>query len=255
MLIRQIIGIASLVPIAAAPSGLSTPQLGFVRAPDATLRPLWGVRANFLLGPPVAEGVIGAVSGGGQTLVHCPGELILLDGSGSRAILAAPPGPAVLGFDLRGLPAAAWFPDAATLALRSPGHWRIVPFEPGGWVLAVARPRPGVVLFVLRRPDGVWRIQTSIDDGATLDAVRVADAVNAAVFLPENLMLYHGADELVLLDETGNERRTPLPGMVTTMEPAGEGWVLLHRQEPCPPLLVQTKVGPLGVFLLPGGAR
>ncbi len=255
MWIRQVIAIASLVPVAAAPSGLSTPQLGFVRAPDATLRPLWGVRANFLLGPPVAEGVIGAVSGGGQSLAHRPGELILFDGGGSTGILPVPSGPAVLGLDLRGLPAVAWFPDAAALALRQRGRWRIAPFEPGGLALAVALRGPGVVLFVLRRPDGVWRIQTSIDDGATLDAVRLAGAVNAAVFLPENLILYHGADELVLLDGTGTERRTPLPGMVTAMEPAGEGWVLLHRQEPCPPLLVQTKVDPLSVFLLPGGAR
>jgi hypothetical protein len=149
----------------------------------------------------------------------------------------------------------AWFPEAATLALRYRGGWRMVPFEPGGFVLAVALPRPGVALCVLRRDDGVWRVQISVGDGATLEAARLADDAAAAALLPEGLTLYHSAGELVLLDESGTQRRTPLPGIAAAIEPAGAGWIVVHRREPGPPLLVQINVDPLGVYLLPGGAR
>lgn len=78
-----------------AQSGLELPPLGYFPARDGRLYPLYGMRANFLLGPPLEEGVLQQVRLGPITVqkttagVKIAGRLLHDDALRENRILAA----------------------------------------------------------------------------------------------------------------------------------------------------------------------
>lgn len=83
---------------------ISIPQIGFVRDPGGNLRPVHGVAGAFVLGEPVAEGVVSAGFSEHYGLAKTEGEVLVLVDGEIRERHSAPAGLASFGFDFQGRP-------------------------------------------------------------------------------------------------------------------------------------------------------
>jgi hypothetical protein len=233
-----------------------TPRFGWLRDASGLLRPLQGFAANFVTGEARESGVLSVASSGTWALAKTARELIVFDQAGAEAgRLAAPDGNALFAFALNGAPAAAFFPETGLLLLWSGGR-----FETAGWktgrdeeVLAVACPGGGVISFLVRRGDAVWRVDRAVPDGQVTREQALPGAGAPALLRPDGSVLYADGRALVLRSPQATEQRVELPGTVTALNEMAGDWVcarLADRQ-----VVVSFSGARPRVFELPGGER
>src|ERR1700729_479425 len=102
--------------IVAAQSGIRPPQVGFAGNADGTLRPVYGVAGNFILGPSIAARVISQAFSGSIGLLKTESTLRAFNRQGQvLATTDAAEGPALFAFSPDGLTALAYVPSSNTL--------------------------------------------------------------------------------------------------------------------------------------------
>jgi hypothetical protein len=243
--------------LAAAQSGLTPPQIGFLRDSAGNVRPLLGISGNFWLGDAVAAHVVSAASSGKASMLKTGDSLRVLNALGhplGRAWVA--PGSALFAFAPSGTPALVWLPDSGHLL-----RWNGLRFEPtranpvelNGAVVSVAAPDSSRAAFLVQRDGQLWRIDLSLFDGAILFAAALPGATAPALLLDDGSLLYTGKSSLILRDPQGTERAIAFHGTAVRFTPMGRDWILIETSLPSTQFGLRLSTG--AVFELPEPAQ
>jgi hypothetical protein len=165
-------------------SGIDVPAIGIFVDSLGSLRAVQGVAGNFVVGPPMATGVLSAACSEQLCLAKTDSKILSATGQ-----VDAPPGPAVFG--LARDTAVVFFQQSQTFA-----RWRENTLEPLDWVagddvLAIRVDREKVEV-ALRRD---W-----------------AGVTNGPVLLLKEGAIFATSEELVLLHADGSETRFEFTG-------------------------------------------
>jgi hypothetical protein len=168
-----------------AQSGISPPRAGYIKDDAGGLRPVYGVAGSFLLGDPIASGVISAAFSGRLGLAKTSGALYAFDREG-RLIgqFPAAEGPAQFMFSRGGSEAIVFLPDTSEWV-----RWR----------------------------NGEFQLLPIADHGES--------ALSAGLTLADGTLVFAADNELVLRKADGSETRTSLTGPILSIEQMGEGWI------------------------------
>jgi hypothetical protein len=188
-----------------AAAQIRPPQLGFAGTVDGTLRPVYGVAGNFVLGPSitgeaVAGKVISEAFSGSVGLLKTESTLVAFDGQGHvLATTDAAAGPALFGFSPDGATAIAYVASSNTLVKWKAGQLVTMPFrlEPD-IVLAVSVSSTLEASFIVQREDGIWEVASA--------SQRALVGVTAPVLaLASGELIYSDAKGIVLRKPDNSE--------------------------------------------------
>jgi hypothetical protein len=162
------ITLLALSMVASAAAQIRAPQLGFAGSADGTLRPVYGVAGNFILGPAVlgkagAGRVLSQAFSGSLGLLKTESTLVAFDGKGQvLATTDAAAGPALFAFSPDGLTGLAYVPSSNTLIEWSAGRFEAVPFrqEPD-IVLAIALSNTLQASLIAQRDGAIWELASA----------------------------------------------------------------------------------------------
>jgi len=213
----------SILSCAWAQSGIDVPAIGIVADPSGSLRAVQGVAGNFLLGPPIATGVLSAACSEQLCLAKTDSRILSATGQAD-----APPGRAIFGFD--GDRAIVFFAESRAFA-----RWNKDRLEPLDWtvdddVLSILTGNKGIEV-ALRRD---W-----------------AAVTNGPVLLLREGVLFATADELVFRHRDGSEARFELTGG-ESITPMGPHYAAIRAGAVT--FALRLDPGYEQLFLLPGSA-
>ncbi len=227
-------------------AGLGVPSAGFFRDDADMLRPLFGLRANFILGRPLFTGVRAAAFSGRNGLVKTEEDLFVLDRNGGVVSLReVGTGTALFAFALGGAPLAAYLPDSVELLLWRGGAWHVGPLP---WeletrrVLGLGTGRFGQLVIVTAEKEASWKVEISPRTGRIFRETLLPGIGEPVLLLSGGTLLYDTGDGLVLRRYNGAEVKVPLPAPATSLEQMGKNWV--H---------VVTASGNFGIRFAPDG--
>jgi hypothetical protein len=236
----------SLVASAMAQSGIRPPQLGFANA-DGTLRPVYGVAGNFILGPSVRGRVISEAFSGSLGLLKTETTLVAFGKQGQvLATMNTAAGPALFAFSPDGLAALAYVLSSKTLVEFNAGQLEAMPFhsEPDT-VLAIALPDAFEASLIVQREDGIWEIRSS--------SQRALVNVTAPLLaLPSGELVFSDAQGIVLRKPDNSEVHITarLPAKFSLQQMDGE-WVQLRDLATARQFAIRVKTGREAFYQLP----
>jgi hypothetical protein len=223
--------------VAWAQTALSPPQAGFMRDAADSMRPVYGIAGNFLLGDSVAAGVVAAAYSGSYGLVKTGSAVVVIDKAGLIiASSAAPDGPALFAFARNGEPTLAYLPDANALLVWNAGAFEAVPFDPatlvGSAVLSIAAPDSEHVAMIIQRDDGLWDIRMQLATGEIDSQTAIPGVAAPVLMLATGELVYSDTSGLVVRNPDGSERHiaAQLPANFE-LEQMGDGWIQLRDLE------------------------
>ena len=200
---------------------------------DATdsLRPVYGMAGNFLLGDPAVVGVVSAGYSGSSGWVKTSSTVAVIDKTGSIVgSTAAPDGPALFAFARTGEPALTYLIATNTLLVWNVGAFNILPFDAtalgANAVLSIAAPDSGHAAMIVQRDDGLWDVRVLLVTGE-IDAQTALLGVAAPVLmLSTGEIVSSDSDGIVLRKTDGSERHISavLPASFA-LQQMGEGWL------------------------------
>jgi hypothetical protein len=200
---------------------------------DATdsLRPIYGIAGNFLLGDPAVVGVVSAGYSGSSGWVKTSSTVAVIDKTGSIVgSTAAPDGPALFAFARTGEPALTYLIATNTLLVWNVGAFNTLPFDAtalgANAVLSIAAPDSGHAAMIVQRDDGLWDVRVLLVTGE-IDAQTALLGVAAPVLmLSTGEIVSSDSDGIVLRKTDGSERHISavLPASFA-LQQMGEGWL------------------------------
>jgi hypothetical protein len=219
---------------ACAQSGIQIPTIGAVADSSGFLRMVQGVAGNFLLGPPVAAGVLTAACSERLCLAKTGSKILSETGE-----TGAPPGSAT--FALHGDDALVFFHESRTFA-----HWREDTLKTLDWMVdgevLSMRFRGERPELAVRRDGNVWIVHP---DGAIVDTIAEAPG---PVLLLDDGVLFATSDQ-VILRRDGSEMRFELAG-ARSISAVGPHYAAIRTDDAV--YVLRTESGREGFFLLPG---
>jgi len=248
---RLLVTSVCLVASAAAQSGIHPPQLGFAGDAGGTLRPVYGVAGNFILGQPVKEKVISEAFSGSLGLLKTDSTLVAFGKRGQvLATMEAAQGPALFGFSPDGLTGLAYLPSSNKLVEWKAGQFVTIPFYSElGKVLAVFLPSAFEASMIVQRQDGIWEV--------SLASQRALVEVTAPLLgLPSGLLLFSDARGIVLRNPDGSEVHIPaqLPARFS-LQQMDTDWVQLSDLAGSRRYAIRVLPGREGIYELPEAHR
>ncbi len=232
---------------------LAPPSIGMLRGSDNGLRPLLGVRGNFLLGEPVAKGVESAAFSGDFGLIKTRDEVVLIardDWTGRHPAS----GEAILGLDASGRRAAAWLPADGRLIVWANGRWIEARCELTGRVVAVA-PGAASVRIATEEATGVRVVSVHLSRRLTIEREFISGAQAPLWMGAEGSLIYSDGLELVLRGGRGVETRLSLPAPIAVIEPVTVNAWRLESEIPGTSYFLDAGGTSPRLYQLPGGAR
>jgi hypothetical protein len=200
---------------------------------DATdsLRPVYGIAGNFLLGDPAVVGVVSAGYSGSSGWVKTSSTVAVIDKTGSIvANTAAPDGPALFAFACTGEPALTYLIATKTLLVWNVGAFNTLPFDAtalgANAVLSIAAPDSDHAAMIVQRDDGLWDVRVQLVTGE-IDAQTALLGVAAPVLmLSTGELVSNDSDGIVLRKTDGSERHisAQLPASFA-LQQMGDGWL------------------------------
>jgi hypothetical protein len=237
----------------AAQSGLTPPQIGFLRDSAYNVRPLLGISGNFWLGEIVAAGVVSAASSGCASMLKTATSLLVLNALGKPVgIAATASGTALFAFTPAGAPALAWLADSSELLRWNGSRFQLTPVTMAvlnGIVASVAAPDSSRAAFLVQRGQQLWVVDVSLLDGGVLFAANLPGVAAPALLLDDGTILYTGPSALVLRNSQGEERTIAFSGSAPQFTPMGQDWILIESAKPPDHLGLRLSTGAL--FELP----
>jgi hypothetical protein len=227
---KQLSLVIVLVASAAAQTSLQPPQLGFAAISGGSLRPVYGLAGNFILGPSVAGNVFSQAFSGSLGLLKTASTLAAFDAQGH--ILAsnnAAPGPALFAFAPDGVTALVYLASSNTLIEWTGNQFEILPFRPEpDIVLAIALPNAFEASLIVQRTDGIWQVALPFTR-SRVNSQKALPGVTAPVLaLASGDLVYADANGIVLRKPDNSELhiagRLPAQFSLTQMD---ADWVQL----------------------------
>jgi hypothetical protein len=242
-----LIGSVIVAPRVAAQSGIRPPQVGFIGNADGTLRPVYGVAGNFILGPSIAARVISQAFSGSIGLLKTESTLEAFNQQGQiLASTDAANGPALFAFSPDGLTALAYVPSSNTLVEWRAGRFSTEPLrrEPEV-VLAIALTSGSEASLIVQREDGIWEIQSGSE--------RALPGVTAPVLaLASGGLVFSDANGFVLRNPNGAEVHiaAPVPTRFSLQQIAGN-WLQVSDLDTGRRSAIRIAPGREGFYRLP----
>lgn len=202
-----------------------------MRTSGGSAIPVFGVAGSATLGDAQLTGVVssGCV---GFCLFKTASSIVSASGS-----VNAPAGPALFSFAADS--ALVYFPHSRTLARFTAGHLDPIAFNIAGEILAI-----GPAAFVVRRPGGVWIVNST---GQPLDSL--PRDVTAALLLDSGL-LYATPSDLILRRPDRSEQSFGVAG-VRELSWLGSGYVQIRTAAVNATYALRVDPGREKIFLLP----
>lgn len=229
---------------------IAPPQLGWVRDSNSGLRPVTGLAANFILGDSAADGVVSSAFSGSFGIVKTGTSLSVLDRDGQTVFRAdAEAGAALFAFADDGTPAWVYLTQSQTLLKWTAGRLEPAVFNLdllGGVVQAIASPARDVATVVVKREDGLWRVD--LDTGTQT----LLPGIDSPVLLRNNgALLYAGSQGLVLRQANGSDQ--PIEGSVAveSFELMGKDWVHVTERDSSRHFAIRLEPGREQLYQLP----
>jgi hypothetical protein len=250
------ISLIALSVVASAAAQIRAPQLGFAGAADGTLRPVYGVAGNFILGPAVfgnagagqggAGKVISEAFSGSLGLLKTDSTLEVFDGQGRMlATTDAAAGPALFAFSLDGVTALAYVGSSNTLIEWRGGRFEAVPFHSGpDPILAIAL-STGEASLIVQRPDGLWEV-------GVVSQKALVGVTAPVLALASGELVSSEANGIVLRKPDGSEVHIPgrLPAQFS-LQQMDSAWVQLSDLATARHFAIRVASGREGFYQLP----
>ncbi len=197
----------ALLMAASAAAQIRAPRLGFAGAADGTLRPVYGVAGNFILGSPLAGHVVSQAFSGPLGLLKTDSTLAAFDGQGKvLATTAASAGPALFAFSPDGATAIAYIASSNTLMEWRAGQLVTMPFRPEPeMVLAIAMPNALEASLIVQRNDGIWEVQLPFTHPRVASQKALVGVTAPVLALASGELVYSDANGIVLRKPNGSE--------------------------------------------------
>jgi hypothetical protein len=200
----RLIILIALAAVGAAQE-LGLPRVGCLVDDAGSLRPVFGLAGNFLIGGPERANVLSAACSGSLTAIQTDSGLEVNGRSWE-----GPQGRAV--FALAGRDVVAWLPDTAELV--APGGRRVA-YDLQGEVLALSATSHRHATAVVRRGDSLWLCELR---GGFLYSETELSGIRPPVFLAGGALMYTDGADLVI-----DNVRLALPEPVLRFEQLGAG--------------------------------
>jgi hypothetical protein len=199
-----------------------------------SLRPVYGIAGNFLVGDPVAIRIISAAHSGSYGWVKTSSTVAVIDKAGAIvATSTVADGPALFAFTRTGEPALAYLAASNQLLTWKAGAFTAVFFDAAilaaNRVLAITAPDSGHAAMIVQRDDGLWDVRVQLATGE-IDAQATLLGVTAPVLMfASGDLVYSDADGIVLRKTDSSERHISvrLPASFAFQQ-MGEGWLQLQ---------------------------
>jgi len=244
---KQLLIAAILVASAAAQPAIRPPQMGFAGQADGTLRPVYGVAGNFILGPSVKAKVISQAFSGSLGLLKTAATLEAFDAQGRvLASMDTVAGPALFAFSADGVTALAYIETSDTLVEWRDGRFGAVQFRPEpGPVVAIAMPNAFEAALIIARNGDLWELRAS--------SLKALPKVTAPVLvLASGGLLFKDTNGIVLRKPDNSEVHIAgqLPAKFS-LEQMDQGWVQLSDVDGARRFAIRVSPGHEGFYQLP----
>ncbi len=249
---------ASAVLTLVAQTSIHPPQLGFAAISGGTLRPVYGIAGNFILGPSVAGSLISQAFSGSLGLLKTASTLAAFDAQGHMlASTDAPPGPALFAFSPDGATALAYLASTNTLIEWAGNKFEILPYRPEPHiVLAIALPNAFEATLIVQRSDGIWQVQFPFTRSRA-DSQRALPGVTAPVLaLASGDLIYADAQGIVIRKPDSSELQIPgqLPAAFSLTQMDND-WLQLSDLASPRRYAIRLTSGREGFYQLPGAGQ
>jgi len=199
---------------ATAQTSIHPPQLGFAAISGGSLRPVFGVAGNFILGPSVAGSVLSQAFSGSLGLLKTASTLAAFDAKGHMlASTDAVPGPALFAFSPDGVTALVYLASSNMLIEWTGGKFATVPFRPetspADTVLAIALPNVFEASLIVQRNEGIWEIRLPFTRSRAASQKAVPDITAPVLALASGDLVYADAKGIVLRKPDNSELHIP----------------------------------------------
>jgi len=240
-----------------AQPAITPPQVGFMQDTAGSLRPVHGLAGNFLVGEPIAAGVLSAAFSGSFGLAKTDSTVIVTDWQGKAiATSDASAGPALFAFASDGRPALAYWFRSKTLLRWSGATLTHVRLDGAAIaaddVLSIAEPDPDHTAMLVKRKDGVWDVRILLATGA-VDSQTALPAVTAPACMLVNGNVVSSDDVGLVVHKTDGSvvhlaARLPVSFSLQQM---GDGWLQLWDLGSGAQFAVRLTKGREGFYALP----
>jgi len=232
------------------------PQLGFVEDSARSLRPVYGVAGNFILGSSVAGRIISEAFSGSVGLLKTDSSLYAFDSDGRfLASVHVPSGPALFAFS----------PGASTALAYIASNNSLVQWRGDGFasislngdiatqtVLAIAFPNASQVSLLLQRDDTIWRLDLALGALGSVSETALPGIHAPLLVLPSGDLFYRDTSGIVIRRPDGAEVHVPatLPVSLSLQQMSRE-WVQLTDLNSNVQFAIRTTQGREGFYQLP----
>jgi hypothetical protein len=225
--------LAIAVTVCAQPA-LAPPQIGFIQDSSNTLRPVYGIAGNFVLGDATQAGLTSAAFSGSFGIVKTDTSLLAIDRQG-QAIAAsdAPSGSALFAFSQSGAPSFAYLVDANAWMVWDgqsflPASFDLTAFG-SATVVSITSQHDGEAAIILQRDDGLWDIRILMAAGEVTSETAIPGVTAPLLALATGDLVYADANGIVVRKLDGSERHIPaqLPANFGFQQ-MGDGWIQLR---------------------------
>jgi len=258
----------ALAAAAARAQTVSPPQIGFIEDQSQTVRPLYGIAGNFMLGSAASGPVVSFASSGSFQLIKTDSAVIALGRLGQLiASRNAPSGSALFAFAQDGTPGLAYFTAANELFRWSGGRFQAVTFDgssfAGAEVVSIASPDSIHAELIVQRGDDLWSLRVLLATGAP-DSESALNGVNApALRLPSGDIVYpavarqgrlltHPGIVIRRIDGSEIKLAAELPAGFS-LQQMGDVWIQLRGDGA--QFAIRTTAGKEGVYRVPEGVE
>ncbi|HEV2445046.1 MAG TPA: hypothetical protein VGS58_03960 [Candidatus Sulfopaludibacter sp.] len=247
----------TLAAAACAQPALGPPLAGYLQDGANSLRPVFGIAGNFVLGGSSFSGVSSAAYSGSFGLLKTDTSVIAVDRQGQvLGAMDAPAGPADFAFFSDGSPAFIYLPGPNLLLAWYGAGFQMLPFDcqlfPSSAVVAVSAPDRAHVAFLIQRDHGLGEVRVLSETGEA-DSQEALPGVDApALRLSTGELIYPDANGIVIrkADATEIHLNARLPASFAWAQ-MGAGWVELRDLASSARSALRVTPGHEGLYLLP----
>jgi hypothetical protein len=240
--------------------GFQSPKIGFVQDGGNVLRAVSGIAGSFVVGSPIATGIVSAAFSGSYGAAKTDTTLTTFDAVGNTiGTKDTPAGPALFAFSRSGTPAFVYFTGSNGI-----WKWDGQEFQPtdidlsligSGQVLSIGSNDVGELILFVQRTDAVYSY-CFFDDGRLFYMRFYLNASGPLLVLANGTMIYRDPAGLAL--EGTDKRKIPIPVSLPehfTLQQMGEDWIAIRDLETGNQLGLRIKGQTAELYSLPGASQ